>query len=130
MGIPFQKKTWTNWVDDIDEDEMNRIEDGIEQSYDISLIAVSDTAPAECETGDKYYNTEDNLIYTAIDIDEWDDQGEEPIPGIQYIVYATKTAYSYDETNQLLTIIGSSEALYIDGVKTIWYEEEEENEES
>lgn len=72
----------------------------------VSLLAVDSSAPEECETDDKYYNTEDNLIYTAIDTDTWGTTGENPIEGIMYVVFETQTVYAYN--GETLIIIGSS----------------------
>ena len=80
--------TKTNWVNDqteLNAENMNHIEDGIYNSQNVELIAVSDEAPSQCTTGDKYYNTEDNLIYTATGTNTWSEDGEEPISGIFYI---------------------------------------------
>ena len=149
MGIPFQKKTWTNWVDDIDEDEMNRIEEGILGAYGVLLIAVSDTAPAYCDEGDKYYNTEDDLIYTATDVDRWGEEGETPKEGTPYIVVSERKIYLLNTNTEKLTVISSDPdlsnyiqqdqngdvdilgVLSLNGVPIAWVEEEEEeNEES
>ena len=62
----------------------------------IQLLAVTDTAPSECNVGDKYYNTETNRIYTATATDTWGTTGEEPISDILYIVLEERTSYTYD----------------------------------
>ena len=65
----------------------------------IQLLAVTDTAPSECNIGDKYYNTETGLIYTAIEEDTWGTIGETPITDILYIVLEERTSYTYDGTD-------------------------------
>ncbi len=95
--------TKTNWVNDqapaINATNLNNIEDGIANSYNVALLAVSDTAPSECSTGDKYYNTTTKKIYTATGTDTWGTTGVDPIEDIFYIVFDTKTSYSYDGTD-------------------------------
>ena len=38
----------------------------------IKLVTISDTAPGSATTGDMYYNTADNKVYTAIGTNTWD----------------------------------------------------------
>lgn len=93
--------TKTNWVNDQTElsaENFNHMENGIENSYNVSLLAVSDTAPSECSEGDKYYNTEDNLIYTATGTDTWGTTGTTPISDILYVVLEEQKSYTYDGT--------------------------------
>ena len=78
----------------------------------VELIAVTDTEPAECSYGDKYYNTEDNLIYTAIANDTWGEVGEEPIEGIFYVVFGEQSSYAYDGTT-LISVGGGTEDIII-----------------
>lgn len=91
-----------NWVDypstetPIDADALNNIEDGIEESHNIQLLAVTDTAPSECAEGDKYFDTTTGLIYTATGTDEWGETGETPIYDILYIVLDEQTTYTYN----------------------------------
>ena len=79
----------------------------------IELIAVVDTAPAECSTGDKYYNTTTKKIYTATATDTWSETGEDPISGILYIVYNEQASYSWDGTD-LVSVGGGKEDIVID----------------
>jgi hypothetical protein len=78
----------------------------------IELIAVSDTEPAECSYGDKYFNTTDNLIYTAIATDTWSEDGEEPIEGIFYVVFGEQSSYAYNGTT-LISVGGGTEDIII-----------------
>ena len=64
----------------------------------VELLDVIDIAPSECSIGDKYYNTEDNLIYTAVDTDTWSSTGEQPKSGVFYIVFSKQSNYVYDGT--------------------------------
>ena len=94
-----------HWVDypntttPIDAGALNNIEDGIEESHNIQLLAVTDTAPSECAEGDKYFDTTTNLIYTATGTDEWGETGETPIADILYIVLDEQSTYTYDGTD-------------------------------
>ena len=73
----------------------------------VELLDVTDTAPSECSTGDKYYNTEDNLIYTAVDTDTWSSTGDQPKSGVFYIVFSKQSNYVYDGTT-LISVGGGS----------------------
>lgn len=120
--------TKTNWVNDqteLNAENMNHIEDGIYNSQNVEIIAISDTAPTSCVTGDKYYNTEDNLIYTATGTNTWSEDGEEPIRDVFYILFSEQSSYSYDGTT-LVSVGGGTEDIVIsdeepteEGVK-IW----------
>ena len=94
-----------NWVDypstetPIDADALNNIEDGIEESHNIQLLAVTDTAPSECAEGDKYFDITTKLIYTATGTDTWGETGETPIYDILYIVLDEQTTYTYNGTD-------------------------------
>jgi len=79
----------------------------------IELIAVSDTAPAECNQGDKYFNTTNNQIYTATAQDTWSETGETPIRDMIYIVFDTQTSYSWNGTN-FVSVGGGSGATEIE----------------
>ena len=94
-----------NWVDypstetPIDADALNNIEDGIEESHNIQLLAVTNTAPSECAEGDKYFDITTKLIYTATGTDTWGETGETPIYDILYIVLDEQTTYTYNGTD-------------------------------
>lgn len=94
--MAYTKTTWVNDQTELNAQNMNHIEDGIANTQNVQLIAVSDTAPSECQINDKYYNTEDNLIYTATNEDTWSEDGEEPIYDILYIILDEKTTYTYN----------------------------------
>ena len=88
---------FVNEVTELDEDNMNHLEDGVKKSYNVSLIAISSTAPSEYSVGDKYFNTTTNLIYTAT-ATGWGETGETPISDIFYIVFSTTCIYAYNGT--------------------------------
>lgn len=98
---------------DVSADETKKIAVGDLLDKNVELIAVTDTEPAECLYGDKYFNTIDNLIYTAIATDTWGEDGEEPISGILYIVYAEQASYSWDGSD-LISVGGGKEDIVID----------------
>lgn len=70
----------------------------------VELIAVTDTAPTSFGTGDKYYNTTTNRIYTARS-GEWISP-EEPIKGILYVILEDQKTFTYDEYNETLVSVG------------------------
>lgn len=72
----------------------------------VDLIAVTDTAPATCAEGDKYYNTTDKLIYTAVATDTWGTTGETPEDGKIYLNISTNPSESYRWSGTELVIIG------------------------
>lgn len=103
------------WIDDDTElsaENFNHMEEGIENSQNVELIAVTDTAPSTCTIGDKYYNTTDNLIYTATGTNTWDTTGQTPIEGIFYIVFSEQSSYSYNGTT-LISVGGGTEDIVI-----------------
>lgn len=103
------------WIDDDTElsaENFNHMEEGIENSQNVELIAVTDTAPSTCTIGDKYYNTTDNLIYTATGTNTWDTAGQAPIEGIFYIVFSEQSSYSYNGTT-LISVGGGTEDIVI-----------------
>lgn len=71
------------------------IEEDIPSVLGVPLIAVSDTAPDSFSTGDKYYNTVSDKIFTAEDSTTWDD-GVTPTEGIVYIVFDSQNIYMYN----------------------------------
>lgn len=107
--MAYTRRHWVDYPDTstpIDADALNNIEDGIEESHNIQLLAVTDTVPSECAEGDKYYDTTTKLIYTATGTDEWGETGETPIADILYIVLDEQSTYTYDGTD-LVSVGGS-----------------------
>lgn len=94
--MAYTKTNWVNLETELNADNMNHMENGIENSYGQFLIAVSDTAPLECSIGDKYYNTTSNKIFTAVGSDTWGSTGEDAELGVFYIVLETQNIYTYD----------------------------------
>lgn len=114
----------TTWIDDetvVNATRMNNIETGIENLQNVPLLAVSDTAPSECEEGDKYFNTTSKKIFTATGTNTWGSTGEDPLEGILYIVFSTKTTYSLDN-GDLISVGGGGAEI---AISTTEPEEEE-----
>lgn len=107
--MAYTKQIWENEnpSSQLNETRLNHIEDGIANAYNVSLIAISGTAPSECSTGDMYYNTTDNKIYTATATDTWGEVGTTPISDKTYVLVTDNTTYAY--LNGTLEQIGGSE---------------------
>lgn len=82
-----------NKVRDVD---MNEIKQVVNDNETKILLDVTDTAPAECSTGDMYFDTTDNLIYTATATDTWGTTGVAPTENTIYVVIDTQTSYIYN----------------------------------
>lgn len=74
------------------------------KSYE-KLLAVG-SAPATCQTGDKYFNTTTKQIYIATSPNTWGSTGRTPQADIFYVVFDTDsmTIYAYNGT----TLVGVS----------------------
>lgn len=105
--MAYTKINFVNDETDASAENFNHMESGIANSYNVSLLAVSETAPSECSTGDKYYNTSTKKIYTATSEDTWGTTGEDPISDILYIVLEERTSYTWDGTD-LVSVGGGS----------------------
>ena len=105
--MAYNKTIWVNDQTELNAENMNHIENGIEDAYNVSLLAVVDTAPSECTEGDKYFNTTTKKIYTATANNTWGTTGEDPISDILYIVFDEKNTYSYDG-DTLVSVGGGS----------------------
>lgn len=67
----------------------------------IELNTMAATAPATCETGDKYYNTTDKLIYTATATNTWGTTGETPDTGVIYVAKDTNASYRWSGSDMI-----------------------------
>lgn len=65
----------------------------------IELLTVDSVAPEHCNTGDLYYNTTTNFIYTATATDTWSETGELPSSKYLYVDLLNSKLYYYDGTN-------------------------------
>lgn len=77
-------------------------------SKNVVLIAVTDTAPQNFNTGDKYFNTSTKKIYTAAN-NSWENP-EDPSDNALYIVFDTQNMYAYDG-DTLVSVGGGTEEL-------------------
>jgi hypothetical protein len=80
-------------------DDMNNIKEAVNTNENKILLAISDTAPSECATGDLYYNTTSKKIFEATGTNTWGTTGTNPTSNTIYILFDTKTTYSYDGTD-------------------------------
>lgn len=86
-------------------DDMNEIKEAVNDNENKILLAISDTAPSTCATGDLYYNTTSKKIFEATGTNTWGTTGTNPTPNTIYILFDTKTTYSYDG-NDLVSVGG------------------------
>jgi hypothetical protein len=105
----YDEQTWVNGESQANAQRFNHMEAGIKNAYNVSLIAITNIEPSECNEGDKYFNTTDNLIYTATDTDTWGETGETPISDKTYVLITDGSTYAYNGTT--LTRIGGSEQI-------------------
>ena len=89
--------------------DMNEIKEAVNTNENKILVAVSDTAPSTCATGDVYYNTSTKKLYTATATNTWSSTGTNPTPNTIYILFDTKTTYSYDGTDLISVGGGGAE---------------------
>lgn len=82
----------------VNDTDMNMIKNVVNDNETKILLAVSSSAPATCDTGDIYFNTTDNLIYTATATNTWGATGVEPTENTIYIEFTNQTLYAYDGT--------------------------------
>ena len=91
----------------VQDTDMNEIKNVVNSNETKELLAVTDTAPAQCSTGDKYFNTTTKLIYTATATNTWGSTGIAPTENTIYVEFATQTAYAYDGTD-LISVGGGA----------------------
>lgn len=96
----YERVNWLNkgetGAKPINKTNLNQMDKGIYDLQNIELIGVEKTAPTECTTGDKYFNTTDKKIYTATSDNTWGETGETPLRGILYVIISSQTSYYYD----------------------------------
>lgn len=80
----------------VQDTDMNEIKNVVNSNETKELLAVTDTAPAQCSTGDKYFNTSTKKIYTATATNTWETTGVNPTRNTIYLEFTTQTAYAYD----------------------------------
>lgn len=94
-------------INKVNDTDMNMIKNVVNNNETKVLLAVSSSAPATCDTGEIYFNTTDNLIYTATATNTWGSTGVAPTENTIYIEFTTQTAYAYDGTT-LVSVGGGS----------------------
>ena len=80
----------------VQDTDMNEIKNVVNSNETKELLAVTNTAPAQCSTGDKYFNTSTKKIYTATATNTWETTGVNPTRNTIYLEFTTQTAYAYD----------------------------------
>lgn len=101
-----------NAINKVQDTDMNEIKEVVNENETKILLAVTDTAPANCDTGDMYYNTTDDLIYTATATDTWSSTGVAPTENTLYVVLTTQTSYMYDG-NTLISVGGGGSSITV-----------------
>lgn len=94
-------------INKVNDTDMNMIKNVVNNNETKVLLAVSSSAPATCDTGDIYFNTTDNLIYTATATNTWGATGVAPTQNTIYIEFTNQTLYAYDGTT-LVSVGGGS----------------------
>lgn len=117
--MAYEKQTWVNRQSQANATRLSHIEDGIYNAYMTSLIAITNIEPSECNEDDKYYNTSDNLIYTATGSNEWSETGETPISGKIYVLLENNSTYMYNGI-LLIPLCGGNGETPIGGSQDYW----------
>lgn len=73
-----------------------------QEGVPLDLIAIAPVAPDVAHIDDKYYNSSDNLIYTAISDNVWG-TGIAPLQTVMYRLTTTNQLYIYDGTTLTAT---------------------------
>ena len=110
--VDLYENTNVQHINKVIADDMNEIKDVINDNETKVLIAVSDTAPSTCAKDDLYYNTTQNKIFVATATNTWSSTGTTPTENTIYILFDTKTTYSYDG-NSLVSIGGGEDEIAI-----------------
>lgn len=79
------------------------------------LIAVTDEEPTEFNEGDEYYNTDERLIYKAINSTTWSVEGKVPEEGIMYVVFPEKSTFAWDGSDLISVGGGSGSQVIVPG---------------
>lgn len=96
---------------------LNQMQDNMEDAIiPIKLVTISDTAPATATTGDMYYNTTDNKVYTATADNTWDNGSTPRYDGF-YINTSDNTLFYYNGTS-LVGMGGSQTSINVKNEKT------------
>lgn len=94
-------------INKVQANDMNEIKNVVNQNELKVLLIVDSSAPAECSTGDMYYNTTTKLIYTATGTNTWGSTGVNPTQNTLYIDSTNKSTYFYDGSD-LISVGGGA----------------------
>lgn len=106
VDLPYESTTYINWTVPSGDFSGTVYEQVGEY---VNLLTISNVAPAQCSTGDQYYNSKDKLIYTAIDTNQWSNNGTEPSETNMYYTLDTETKYLWNSST--LTMAETTENL-------------------
>ena len=96
---------------------LNQMQDNMENAIvPTKLVTISETAPSSATTGDMYYNTADNKVYTAIGTNTWD-SGSTPRYDGFYINTNDNTLFYYNGTS-LVGVGGSQTSINVKNEET------------
>lgn len=96
----YNSTTYINWH------TTNKEFSGIlykQEATPVELVAMSPVAPSSANVDDKYYNTQTNLIYTAISDNVWGNTGVSPLTTAMYKVVNSSQLYIYNGTTLTIT---------------------------
>lgn len=98
--VPYESTTFLHWhTNDPNFEGLVYRQEG--EYYD--LISISSVAPLNPSVGDKYYNSDTKLIYTAVANGVWGSNGVSPSEGIIYRVVSGSSQNKYVWSNNELT---------------------------
>ena len=98
--VPYESTTFFHWhTNDPNFEGLVYRQEG--EYYD--LISISSVAPLNPSVGDKYYNSDTKLIYTAVANGVWGSNGASPSEGIIYRVVSGSSQNKYVWSNNELT---------------------------
>lgn len=101
----------------LNSDNLNLLQDNMEDAIiPIKLVTISDTAPSTATTGDMYYNTTDNKVYTATGTNTWD-SGSTPRYDGFYINTSNNTLFYYNGI-ALIGVGGSQTSINVKNEET------------
>lgn len=106
VNLPYESTTYFNWTVPSGDFSGTVYEQVGEY---VNLLTMTNIAPAQCNTGDQYYNIKDKLIYTAIDTNQWSNNGTSPNESNMYYTLDTNTKYLWNNTT--LTMSETTEDL-------------------
>lgn len=129
--IPYESTTFINWgtgiyltaknpntmfIPEEDFDKVYNINYESDFSGDIiklegakiHLLDVNSAAPAQCTTGDLYYNTVSKLIFTCTSANTWSLSGYTPYNTILYYCESNENTYFWDGTDLNVTTYDNS----------------------